>query len=232
MTRKQFQKRLAALGLYDGKIDGIAGPKERAATLKALTDGPDYAMTADDIAHGAALLDVEPAKVWAVYEVEASGNAFIDGRPTILFEPHRFSRSTAHAFDKSHPRISSRTWNKSLYPGSQSGRYAQLLDAVALDVDAGFKSASYGAFQILGENYKVCGAPDPWSFAWRQAQTEGDQLEAFVRFVDGSGLAGALRRGDWAAFARGYNGSSFSENNYDVRLKIAYERHHARANRS
>lgn len=224
MDHKQLQKRLATLGVYAGKIDGVFGPLTRLATLKALTDGPDYTLTATDIAQGAAMLDVEPAKVWAVYEVESSGNPFIDGRPTILFEPHRFSRSTAHAFDKSHPRISSRTWNKSLYPGMQSARYAQLLDAVGLDVDAGFKSASYGAFQILGENYRVCDAADPWSFAWRQAQTEGDQLEAFVRFVDGSGLAGALRRGDWAAFARGYNGTGYAANRYDVRLAEAYAR--------
>ena len=156
--------------------------------------------------------------------MESTGSAFIEGRPTILFEPHRFSKATGHRYDASHPRLSSRFWNKALYPKGQAARYQQLVDAVALDVDAGFASASYGGFQILGENYAVCGAPDPWAFAWRQAQTEGDQLEAFAMFVEGNGLKGALQRGDWAAFAKGYNGTAYRANRYDERLRAAYQR--------
>src|SRR3546814_20132340 len=85
-------------------------------------------------------------------------------------------------------------------------------------------SASYGGFQILGENWEVCGAISPWSFAWKQAQTEGDQLEAFVRFVEARGLKGALQRGDWAAFARGYNGTAYRANKYDERISEAFGR--------
>src|SRR3546814_638959 len=149
---------------------------------------------------------------------------FIDGRPSILFEPHRFSRSTKHRYDQSPPSISSRTCTRKLYPGIQWGRYQQLLRAVRLDVDAAFMSASYGGFQILGEHWEVCGAISPWSFAWKQAQTEGDQLEAFVRFVEARGLKGALQRGDWAAFARGYNGTAYRANKYDERLAAAFAR--------
>lgn len=227
MNQADLQRRLHALGFYAGAIDGKFGTPSKAALLACLTEGPDYPITATDIAQAAALLAVEEAKIWAVYDVEAAGDAFIDGRPTILFEPHRFSRSTGHRFDRSHPRLSSRTWNRALYPRSQDGRWQQLLDAVALDVDAGFMSASYGAFQILGENYAVCGAYDPWAFAWRQAQTEGDQLEAFVRFVEGRGLKAALQRGDWAGFARGYNGTAYRENRYDEKLANAYAKRRA-----
>lgn len=217
-----LQRRLEALGCYSGAIDGLYGAGTRAGVLKALTDGPDYALTDQDIAEAAAKLGVDPAKIWTVWDVEAAASPFIDGRPTILFEPHRFSRATGHRFDASHPRISSRAWNKKLYPGSQQGRWNQLLDAVGLDVDAGFASASYGGFQILGENFEVCGAPSPWAFAWRQSQTEGDQLAAFILFVEGRGLKGPLQRGDWAAFARGYNGSAYRANRYDEKLAAAY----------
>lgn len=227
MNHADLQRRLMTLGFYAGAIDGAFGPLSKAAVVRAMTEGPDYPVTAHDVRQAAALLSIDEAKVWAVYDVESSGDAFVGGRPTILFEPHRFSRATGHRFDKSHPRLSSRVWNRKLYPGSQQGRWDQLLDAVALDVDAGFASASYGAFQILGENFAVCGAPDPWSFAWRQAQTEGDQLDAFVRFVEGKGLARALRRGDWAAFARGYNGTAYRENRYDEKLAAAYARRRA-----
>ncbi|ASY45771.1 peptidoglycan-binding protein [Sphingobium xenophagum] len=224
MNHVDLQRRLSSLGFYHGQIDGRIGPQSKAAILACLTDGPDYPVDTRDIAVAASILRVEEAKVWAVYDVESSGDAFIGGRPTILFEPHRFSKSTDHRFDRSHPALSSRTWNRKLYSRSQGGRWEQLLSAVALDVDAGFMSASYGAFQILGENYAVCGAPDPWSFAWRQAQTEGDQLDAFIRFIEGRGLTGALRRGDWAAFARGYNGTAYRENKYDEKLAAAFAR--------
>lgn len=227
MDQKALQRRLSSLGYYDGAIDGVIGPKSKGAIIKCLTDGPDYPVTTTDIAQGAAQLGIDQAKIWAVYEVESSGDAFIDGRPAILFEPHRFSKATGHRFDSSHPSLSSRAWNRNLYPRGQAARWQQLVDAVALDVDAGFASASYGAFQILGENYAICGAIDPWSFAWRQAQTEGDQLDAFVRFVGGRGLKGALQRGDWAAFARGYNGTAFKANRYDERLREAYDRRRA-----
>ncbi|ETI58922.1 hypothetical protein C100_22380 [Sphingobium sp. C100] len=224
MNQLDLQKRLAALGFYRGPLDGLFGGASKAALLAVMTAGPDYPITAMDIAQAAEMLRVEAAKIWAVYDVEATGDAFIDGRPTILFEPHRFSRSTGHRYDQSHPNLSSRVWNRALYPRGQGGRWEQLLAAVALDVDAGFMSASYGAFQVLGENFAVCGAPDPWSFAWRQAQTEGDQLEAFVRFVEGNGLAAPLRRGNWAAFAKCYNGTAFKENSYDTKLASAYAR--------
>lgn len=219
-----LQRRLVALGLDPGPVDGVWGPKTRATVLKALTDGPDYKLTENDIIGAAARLGVDTAKIWTVWDVEAAASPFIDGRPTILFEPHRFSRATGHRYDKTHPTLSSRAWNKKLYPGSQNGRWDQLLDAVGLDVDAGFASASYGGFQILGENFAVCGAPSPWSFAWRQAQTEGDQLEAFILFVEGNGLKRPLQRGDWAAFAKGYNGTAYRLNRYDERLAAAYSR--------
>ena len=227
MDHFDLQRSLARMGYYQGKIDGIYGPMERTAVLSALTDGPDYELTGADVLRAGRSMQVEPAKIWAVWDVEAAGDAFVNGRPTILFEPHRFSRATGGEFDKSHPRISSAKWNRKLYPASQDGRYAQLLDAVGLDVDAGFASASYGGFQILGENYAICDAASPWAFAWRQAQTEGDQLDAFCRFVTRNGLLPALRAGDWSAFAAGYNGTAFRQNSYDTKLAQAYARRRA-----
>lgn len=194
----------------------------RSAVLEALTDGPDHRIDEVDVARAANDLGVDPIRVWVLHDVESSGNPFVDGRPTILPEPHRFSRSTGHRYDRSHPRISSRAWNKALYPKGQAARWEMLLDMVALDVDAGFASASYGGFQILGENYERCGAPSPWAFAWRQSQTEADQLEAFIAFIrTDHRLWEALKRGDWVTVARRYNGTAYRLNRYDVRLAQA-----------
>lgn len=219
-----LQRRLADHGYYTGAIDGIYGPKTRAAVLAALTGGPDHRLDASDIEWAADRLNDHPAKIWAFVDVEASGRPFIDGRPVILPERHRFSRWTKGRFDKSHPRLSDPRWDKSWYPKTQAARYEVLLDWVGLDVDGAFAACSYGAFQILGENHLVCDAPTPWAFAWRQAQTEGDQLHAFVMFIEGNGLVKALHQAkandpeSCIPLVSRYNGTAFRQNNYHVRF--------------
>jgi len=227
MNISALQARLTELGCYRGQIDGRFGPETRQAVLTGMQDGPDYRLDAADIKDAAERLGVDAAAILAVRDVEASASPFIDGKPTILFEPHRFSRATGHQYDADHPQLSSRTWNRTLYPKTQAGRWTQLLDACALDPDAAFASASYGAFQILGENFAVCGARDPFAFAWQESQTEADQLQHFCRFVEGNHLVPFLQVKDWAGFARRYNGSAYKQNPYDTRLSQAYTRRKA-----
>ncbi|NYT43095.1 N-acetylmuramidase family protein [Sphingomonas sp. R-74633] len=229
MDLATLRRRLMAAGYSPAAEAAPYGSADRMAIAQALKDGPDWRLDDSDVEAAAHRLGVAAAKILTVWDVEATAKPFVDGLPTILFEPHRFSKATGHQYDASHPTLSSRAWNRALYPASQAGRWSQLLDAVGLDVDAGFASASYGGFQILGENYAVCGAPSPWAFAWRQAQTEADQLEAFVLFVESNGLKPALQRGDWAAFARGYNGTAYRENKYDQRLAAAFAKRSAGA---
>jgi hypothetical protein len=221
MNVAELQQKLIGLG-QKIKADGSYGPKTMAAVLAVMTDGTDDKLTESDVKDAATVLKIEPAKIWAVRDVEASASPFIDGRPAILFEPHVFSRMTGHKYDSNNPDISSLKWNKKLYPGSQSGRWSQLLKAIGLDVDAGLSSASYGAFQILGANFKVCNHKTPWDFVYSQSRDERSQLLAFMGFVEGNGLTKALQKGDWAAFAKGYNGSAYRENKYDERLAAAY----------
>jgi hypothetical protein len=222
VTPVQFQQELARLRLYTGKIDGDIGPKTKDAALRALTMGPDTPISAVDVARVAQRLRVTSAHVWTVYDVEAAGDPFIDGRPAILFEPHIFSRLTGHRYDRSHPNLSSRSWNRKLYPGSQAGRWKQLLDALALDVDAALQSASYGGFQVLGTNWKALGYKSPWDFVLSQSVSVGEQLHAFAEFVLANRLDDELRAGNWAGFARGYNGPGYAQNGYDKRLRSRY----------
>lgn len=223
MTPIELQKILTKLG-YPLVADGVFGTKSQDALLKALTDGLDTKLSAKDVQDGADALGVNTAKIWTVWDVEASANPFIDGRPTILYEPHIFSRLTKHAYDKNFPDISSKSWNRKLYPGSQLGRWKQLQKASGLDVNAALSSASYGGFQIVGMNFKTCGYSTPWDFVYSQSRDERSQLLAFVSFVENAGLKGALQRGDWAAFAKGYNGPAYRENKYDEKLAAAYKK--------
>lgn len=227
MTVTDLQQRLTTLGTYTGACDGQYGPATRAALQAAIAKGPDTPITTDDFSRAAAALSTTPAHVRTVCDVEAAGAGFYNGMPKILFEGHIFSRLTGHRFDRTNPAISYPTWDRTKYPGSQQGRYDQLLTAVALDADAAFSSASYGAFQILGQNYRICGFATPFDFVMAQADTGGAQLIAFINFVRGNKLDDALRNGRWAEFARGYNGSAYKANQYDVKLAQAFAREQA-----
>lgn len=217
MTPEQFQRELVLKG-QNIKVDGDIGPQTKAAAMRVLAAGPDTPLTKSDVESMARRLRVTPAHIWTVYDVEVAGDPFINGMPTILFEPHIFSRLTKHRFDKTHPRISSRRWNKALYPRTQAQRYQQLLDAVALDVNAGFSAASYGGFQVLGQHWRSLGYKSAWDFVYQHSQSVGEQLEAFIEYVEVNGLADELRRNDWKGFARGYNGPGYAANRYDVKL--------------
>lgn len=225
MNMTQLQTYLRVHRFYAGEIDGLYGPKTRAALLACLEAGPDTPVSEKDIQTAAAALRVTPAHIRTIREVEAAGAGFFQGLPKILFEGHIFSKLTGRKFDAKHPSISYPKWDKTKYPKTQAGRYDQLLDAVALDPDAAFSAASYGAFQILGSNYKVCGFASPFDFVLAQCQSEGAQLMAFINFVKGNGLDDELRAGRWDLFARGYNGPAYKQNAYDVKLAKAFARH-------
>lgn len=221
MNISDLQKRLSPQ-FYTGAIDGKYGTGTRAALLAAIAAGPDTRLSSDDFARAASALNTTPAHVRTVCDVEASGAGFANGVPKILFEGHIFSRLTGGRFDRTYPAISYPKWDKSKYPATQQGRYDQLLTAVGLDADAAFSAASYGCFQILGANYRACGFATPFDFVLAQADTEGAQLIAFINFVRSNKLDDALRNGRWAEFARGYNGSAYKANQYDVKLANAF----------
>lgn len=216
-----LQQHLKDTGRYFGRVDNLYGTETRAAVLTAMCDGPDTKLSHGDIAAAAGRWNLPAAHLGAVIAVEASGAGFFNGKPKILFEPHRFSRSTGHRFDGSHPTVSYRNWGNRPYPGTQEERYGQLLLAVGLDPWAAFMSASYGLGQVLGENFSACGFPTPWHFAFSQARDEAAQLAAMLSFISNAGLMAPLRAGKWGAFAAGYNGSAYRQHNYDGRLKQA-----------
>lgn len=221
MNHIELQTQLADWGYDPGPLDGIYGKRTRAALLEAWTDGADTPLSDQDFSEVAKSTNIPESRFRAFREVEAAGAGFANGRAKILFEPHRFSKTTHRAYDASHPTISYPSWGQRPYPRGQDERYNQLLDAIGLDVDAGLMSASYGAFQILGENWRVCGYRSPFAFVMDQSRAERDQLDALVKFLEGSRLLAPLREGRWDIVARGYNGPAYRKNHYDEKLKAA-----------
>jgi len=184
-------------------------------------------LTEADFTRAAQELDCEVACIKAVAKVESSKSGFLStGEPVILFEAHHFSRLTKRAYDKSHPKISSSKWNRSLYEGGINEHH-RLGEAVKLNRDAALQSASWGKFQIMGFNHLACGFDSIQTFINAMYESEGKQLDAFVGFIQSQGLAKALKDKQWAKFARGYNGASYAKNKYDTKLAQAYESYSA-----
>lgn len=186
-------------------------------------------LTEQDYQQGARELECEVPAIKAVVEVESSGDGFLPtGEPVILFEAHIFDRLTQGRFRKSHPHLSSARWDRKLYGPTGQHQHKRLAEAVSLNRDAALQSASYGKFQVMGFNWRVCGYSSLQEFINAMYRSEEDHLQAFIGYVKGRNLDDELRRKDWAGFAFGYNGSGFSANKYDVKLAKAYKKYGGR----
>lgn len=174
-------------------------------------------------------LGIEPAKLAAVIEVECPKSGFgADGKPTILFEPHVYYKYLTRAniitkrdqLQALFPDMVSKNWDRSLYNVRPS--HDKLAVAQVLDWDAAHMACSWGAGQVMGFNWELLGYPSLKTFIDKMHESEDDQIEAMCRFIKVNGLVPALKRGDWAAFAKGYNGEGYAVHKYDTRLDAAH----------
>ncbi len=161
-------------------------------------------------------------EIHAVMDVESRGSGFdAQGRPAMLFEPHIFWRQLpedqrAYAAMEG---LAYKTWGEQPYPKDS---YPRFLSAMAINRDAAFRSASWGAFQIMGFNAGLCGYSSAESMVIAFMEDEEAHLEAAVSFIISAGLDDELRRHDWRGFARGYNGPNYAKNAYHIKLARAY----------
>lgn len=182
--------------------------------------GDPSPLTDADFERAAAALRCAVPAVRAVAHVESLGGGYQnDGRPKILFERHWFHKLTGGKFTNSHSDISWPKWGG--YKGG-AREYDRLEKAIGLDREAALKSASWGAFQIMGFNHKLVGYDNVEDFVKAMVESSGKQLDAFVEFIKSNNLDDELRRLDWKGFARGYNGSQYWKNKYDQKMARAY----------
>ena len=176
-----------------------------------------------DFCRAAKRLKCGVAEIMAVSEVESRGDGFYpDGFPVILFERHKFRSFTSGQYNQSHPEISGPAGN---YGKGGANQRRKFNIAFALDPEAALMSCSWGKFQIMGFNYKVCGFETVGEFVDAMKESEGRQLDAFVSFVIKNHLADDLRERDWKGFAKGYNGPSYAQNKYDAKMAAAYRKY-------
>jgi hypothetical protein len=230
-----FQRRVLGMRLPDGIVDvhGLTFTRLQASSIRPIvakkihqkTAKRPSALTAQDYATAAAALNCEVAAIQAVASVETGTQGAFDakGRPTILFERHYFSNLTGHIYDKKHPDISNPVAGGYGYFSEQ---YSRLDRAALLDEDAALQSASWGAFQIMGAHYDSLGFDTVKQFVVEMQRSEVAQLGIFVKFILADPqLLKAIRAKDWATFAAAYNGGGYKKNNYDTKLKQAYDKY-------
>jgi len=188
-------------------------------------------------------LEVDAATCAAVLLVESGGRFFgPDGRLIIRFENHRFWKY----WGKTHPdgfhrhfRFGSkkrweghafrgegdRRWRR--FHGRQDGEWSAFGLARSFDEGAAMLSISMGAPQILGENHVRIGYASVGEMFEAFSDSERSQVLGLFDFLAAGSRDGpmvkALRKGDFLAFARLYNGTGRA---------AAYARSIRRANRA
>jgi hypothetical protein len=198
-----------------------------------------FNVSRDQIVGLAAMLGVDPAAVAAVVATESSGSGFlpapsrspggldVSGWILIRFEAHVFygelqkRKIDPNKVEAPRPDIIRRVRDDSLVKGA--AREWDRLDAArTVHAEAADCSASWGAFQIMGFNWRQAGAASVSDFVERMGGADG-QAALFAGLVRSSAsLLKALRDHDWLAFALLYNGRG--QKGYDVKMARNYRR--------
>lgn len=208
---------------------GEFGDDAKKALLAALSNPRAAALTSADIDRAAADLGVSAKQIKAVRKVEVTASPFDkQGRPTILYERHVFTRNTIPKgrFNRSHPLLSGGPFGKGGF-GPISAQYGKLASACALDPEAAFSGCSWGAFQILGEHAVSLGYSSAVAMGFALTEGEAAHLDCFLRFLRVNHLVDKLRAcraGDPAScvpFVSRYNGAGFREFKYHTKLAEA-----------
>lgn len=226
----------------------IPYPENRPTALEEPIVAPDdKILSNEDIAKAASDNKLEVAALKAVTKVESGGSGFLsDGRPRILFEGHKFWKHLADRkqagliangpefYATDHADIVYPSWTKQYYLGGAK-EYQRLEKAILIDRESALLSASWGKFQILGENFSIAGFANVEDFVEAHKQSEENHLKAFISFISNTKIEGVtllehLRNKKWDKFARGYNGPRYQENQYDIKLERAYGEYAAALN--
>ncbi len=175
-----------------------------------------------DIPRIAHRIGVGEDELHAFMDVETSGSGFDrSGRPKMLFEPHVFYRNLTGAKRDAAVKagLAYPKWGQKPYPKDS---YPRLARAMAIDETAALKSASWGLGQTLGENHEMVGYKTVQDMVLAFMADEELHLEAIVDYLISAKLADDLRRHDWTAVAREYNGPGYAKNEYHTRMAKAF----------
>lgn len=215
--------------------DGKAGDKTRAALLnqniaKLLKDS-DYTAAAQR-------LNIPELAIRVFGAVEGLGLGFLsNGKPKILFERHRMyyylreKKGEQFAIKMMAQRPNIVNTSPGGYQGNEA-EYVRLELAKQIDVECALMSASWGQFQIMGENWKSLGYDSVQDFVSQQFESESAQLDSFIRFIEWKSgvvdtkkitLIDALRAQNWDAVFSLYNGPNYKKLGYQAKFQKEWD---------
>lgn len=225
-TTEAVKKWQASKGLVS---DGVVGNKSWMKLIE--NDLKSDKLTDADMIKAAIELNVELAVIKAIKTVECNGVGMKNGIPTMLFEGHVFWKQLVARginpakYLKGNENILYRNWTKKYYTGSNISEYKRLQKAIKINEAAAYESASYGMFQIMGNNYKICGYKSAKDFFNDLCKREDAHFESFIKFIKAKGIVPYMQQKNWTQIAYRYNGSGYKANKYDTKLLQAYNRY-------
>ncbi|MDE6510891.1 MAG: N-acetylmuramidase family protein [Muribaculaceae bacterium] len=177
-------------------------------------------LTEEDFKSVAEELGVEVAAIKAVVKIEAGPKLqgfWAPGVPVANYVQSLYNKYSAKTKGR---KVDAKV------PSGLSGyalkEWTSLTNARKKNADAADMGTYWGMFQIGGFNYKLCGCKSVQEMVEKVCESEFSQLEMFAVFIRNSGMLDALRKKDWAAFARKYNGPSYAKRGYHTRMAKEY----------
>lgn len=205
-------------------------------------------LTEKDFVNASLLTGLSVRMIKTVARVESLGVSFLpNGLCSALYERHKvhkYAKAAGFNVDKIAEAIGGNLISRST--GGYQGGIAEWnraekasvigSDSLTMPTDEGLEivllSMSHGMFQTMGFNYRPCGYGDVVQMVEAYHKSEGEQLQAFCRFIIHENLVRHLVEADelldagkppkpaFLKFARGYNGPAHK--NYDVKLARAW----------
>lgn len=173
-------------------------------------------------------LNVEPAALLAVAEVESAGAATWrtkDGpKPAIRFEGHYFYRRLKGAKLKQAiaQGLASPKAGAVKNPNGFDARYALLERARKIDRAAADESTSWGLGQVMGAHWRKLSYSSVQALVDDAMSGVDGQIEIMARYIKAFGLVDELQSRGWKSFAKQYNGPAYRTNRYDEKMAKAY----------
>jgi hypothetical protein len=163
-------------------------------------------------------LAIPLANILACIDVESGGvvdtpikcrDGVVRDYPVIRFEGHYF-------YKRVNPSLQAKAIAEKLAapvpgaianPSSQQSRWDTLeYPAQELDMNAAIESTSWGVGQVMGANWQMLGLSNAIEFLNKALSGVSGQISLMFGYIEKAGLVDELQRGDFAGFARGYNG--------------------------